>query len=106
MNTHWQVVWNSGVTEVGSSGSGLWNPANHRLLGTLSGGESDCTTPTGPDCYGKFSVAWGSGAAATNRLRDWLDPLNTGVNSVPGSIRPNTLFQSRPVRYRLRKLFQ
>ncbi|MDB6031560.1 MAG: lysyl endopeptidase domain protein [Verrucomicrobiales bacterium] len=84
VNTHWQVVWSSGVTEVGSSGSGIWNPANHRLLGTLSGGNSDCTDPTGPDCYGKFSVSWGSGAAATNRLRDWLDPLNTAVNSVPG----------------------
>jgi hypothetical protein len=84
-STHWQVTWTSGVTEPGSSGSGIWNTNTHLLLGTLSGGGSDCSTPTSPDCYGKFSVAWGSGTSASSRLRDWLDPLNTGVNTVAGS---------------------
>jgi len=84
-STHWQVTWTSAVTEPGSSGSGIWDPTSRKLVGTLSGGGSDCTTPTSPDCYGKFSVAWASGTAATNRLQNWLDPLNTGVSSVPGS---------------------
>lgn len=83
-STHWQVIWNDGVTEPGSSGSGLWNPVTHRVVGTLSGGDSFCDTPAGPDCYGKFSLAWGSGSTAATRLRDWLDPQNTGVTAVPG----------------------
>jgi hypothetical protein len=84
-STHWQVIWTSGVTEPGSSGSGIWNTNTHLLLGTLSGGDSACSTPTGPDCYGKFSVAWGSGGSPATRLRDWLDPFNSGANFVPGA---------------------
>jgi hypothetical protein len=84
-STHWEVTWTSGVTEPGSSGSGIWNTNTHLLLGTLSGGGSDCSSPTLPDCYGKFSVAWGSGSSAPTRLRDWLDPLNSGVNFVGGA---------------------
>lgn len=82
--THWQVYWNSGVTEPGSSGSGIWDPATHKLVGTLSGGDSLCDTPFAPDCYGKFSVAWTNGTSALTRLRDWLDPANTGMAAVPG----------------------
>lgn len=82
--THWRVVWNSGVTEPGSSGSGIWDPATKRLVGFLSGGDSSCSFLNGPDCYGKFSVAWASGTGPSSRLRDWLDPLNTGVTSVAG----------------------
>lgn len=84
INSHWQVIWSSGVTEPGSSGSGIWDPATHRLVGTLSGGDSYCTTPQAPDCYGKFSTAWASGTTAATRLRDWLDPSNTGALSVAG----------------------
>ncbi len=82
--THWNVVWNSGVTEPGSSGSGIWDPITHRLVGTLSGGGSACPTPSLADCYGKFSVAWNLGLTADTRLRDWLDPLNTSPAGVPG----------------------
>lgn len=82
--THYNVVWTRGVTEQGSSGSGLWNMSTHRLVGTLSGGDSDCTTPFGPDCYGRVSAAWATGGSAASRLRDWLDPLGTGATSVEG----------------------
>jgi hypothetical protein len=54
-------------------------------VGTLSGGYSSCGNPAGPDCYGKFSVAWASGNSPADRLRDWLDPLSTGVTSVTGT---------------------
>ena len=84
-STHWQVIWTSAVTEEGSSGSGIWDPTTHKVVGTLSGGGSDCSTPSSPDCYGKFSVAWASGSSSADRLRDWLDPLNTGVTSVAGA---------------------
>jgi hypothetical protein len=84
-STHWQVIWTSAVTEPGSSGSGIWDPTSRKLVGTLSGGGSDCSTPNDPDCYGKFSVAWASGSTSATRLKDWLDPMNTGVSSVAGS---------------------
>jgi len=82
--THWQVVWSSGVTEPGSSGSGIWNPNTHSLVGTLSGGDSSCQLPLGPDCYGKFSVAWAGNGGPSMRLREWLDPANTGATTIPG----------------------
>jgi hypothetical protein len=51
------VAWSDGVTEPGSSGSGLWysNGANNFLIGTLSCGPSnpDCVNTTG--LFGKFS---------------------------------------------------
>ena len=83
-NTHWRVVWNDGVTEPGSSGSGIWNPVTRRVLGVLSGGGSACNALTLPDCYGKFGVAWTNGTTAATRLRDWLDPLNLNSNFVAG----------------------
>ncbi len=90
--THWNVVWNDGVTEPGSSGSGIWNPVTHRLIGFLSGGFSSCSFLNGADCYGKFSVAWASGATPAARLRDWLDPLNVNpafVNGLDGAVAPS-----------------
>jgi len=84
LSTHWQVTWSQGVTEDGSSGSGIWDSATHLLVGTLSGGESDCSTPQEPDCYGKLAVAW-SGGSSSSRLSDWLDPQGTGVMTVSGS---------------------
>ncbi|HSH27638.1 MAG TPA: trypsin-like peptidase domain-containing protein, partial [Wenzhouxiangella sp.] len=76
--THWEVpFWNDGTTEPGSSGSGIWNPDNQRLIGFLSGGIASCSNPSGYDCYGKFAIAW-DGASANRRLRDWLDP--DGIN--------------------------
>lgn len=55
--SHLQVRWNRGVTEGGSSGSGLWagtNADNSRLIGVLTGGASYCSTPKAPDVYGRF----------------------------------------------------
>lgn len=83
--THWRVHgWDIGATESGSSGSGLWDADSHLLVGTLSGGGSSCTTPSLPDCYGKLSVAWQWSSDPASRLKDWLDPDDTGVLSVEG----------------------
>jgi hypothetical protein len=95
-NTHWLTgPYSQGTTEGGSSGSGLFATATagsraKLLIGTLSGGAAACSTlsPSQPnaenDCYGKFSIAW-NGANASSRLRDWLDPANTGAISLQGS---------------------
>jgi hypothetical protein len=96
-NTHWHVNnYEQGMTEPGSSGSGIWNPygsdpynpTDRKLVGILSGGSAACagSVPNaGFDCYGKFSVAWSSGASASSRLSDWLDPGGTGALMVNGA---------------------
>ncbi|USN99977.1 MAG: trypsin-like peptidase domain-containing protein [Phycisphaeraceae bacterium] len=76
--THVRIFdWDLGTTEPGSSGSPLYNQ-DHRIIGQLHGGYASCTSQTS-DYYGKFSVSWDGGTTSTTRLRDWLDPTNTGL---------------------------
>jgi hypothetical protein len=92
-DTHWQILWAAtsnghGVTEGGSSGSPLFD-ANKRIVGTLTGGSSDCTTPTQNDFYGKFAYHWASNGSTPNkRLQNWLDPYNIGVQTLDGTYTP------------------
>lgn len=108
-NTHWQTgPYTQGTTEGGSSGSGLFASAadgSHArlLIGTLSGGGAACSSlsPSQPnaenDCYGKFAIAW-NGTDASTRLRDWLDPANSGAVSLQGgdgpTVTPQPFFHS------------
>src|SRR5688572_21815203 len=76
--THVRVEdWHLGTTEPGSSRSPLFNQA-HRIIGQLHGGFASCTSQTS-DWYGKFSVSWTGGGTNSTRLRNWLDPDNTGT---------------------------
>ena len=87
--THWTLDWTSttngdGTTEGGSSGSPLFNSTG-LIIGTLTGGASDCSGITGPDSYGKFAYHWISNGANTDyRLKPWLDPDNTGATTLSG----------------------
>jgi hypothetical protein len=101
MGTHWRVTWAAtanghGVTEGGSSGSPLFN-SSKRVIGTLTGGGSCCTSGgcgpgTGPgmsDYYGKVSYHWQSNPGpASMRLKNFLDPQSTGTLSMDGSYDP------------------
>jgi lysyl endopeptidase len=83
----WRTDWGSqGVTEGGSSGSCLFDPASHRCIGQLKGGQSGCGKPAEDqfDYYGRFSVSWEGGGTDATRLRNWLDPGNTGTTSLWG----------------------
>ncbi|BAO77297.1 T9SS type A sorting domain-containing protein [Winogradskyella sp. PG-2] len=74
--------WDLGVTSQGSSGSALYNETGH-LIGVLSGGGAQCsgTVDNGlSDIYGRFGVAWDFGSTQASRLKEWLDPSNSGVN--------------------------
>jgi hypothetical protein len=92
--THWEAgPYSQGTTQGGSSGSGLFVAvgngagADRRLIGVLSGGLAACNGSMPnleSDCYGKFASAW-NGPSASSRLRDWLDPQDTGTTSVAGS---------------------
>lgn len=99
--THWRVIWSAtangnGVTEGGSSGSPLFNNAK-RIVGTLTGGASCCTTNgcgpgtglTQPDFYGKMSYHWASNPGpASMRLKNFLDPQASGTLVLEGSYDP------------------
>ncbi|MBK9175742.1 MAG: T9SS type A sorting domain-containing protein [Flavobacteriales bacterium] len=87
--SHWRVVWvatanGHGVTEPGSSGAPLFNP-NKRVVGTLTGGSSCCTTNgcgsgtslTGPDLFGKMGYHWweNNPNPTEEELHWWLAPV-------------------------------
>ena len=77
-NSHWRIDdWEDGTTEPGSSGSPIYD-FEHRLVGQLHGGYASCASITS-DWYGKFSQSWAAGSSASTRLKDWLDPDNTGI---------------------------
>ena len=86
-NSHWRVRWHPaglrGVTEPGSSGSPIFDQ-NHRIVGQLHGGPSSCTASDKSDLYGKFSMSWNYGSTPSTRLKDWLDPDNTGTLILDG----------------------
>lgn len=74
-----ETGWEIGVTQPGSSGSGLFNPAG-QLIGTLCCGTADCTGITnngGSDSYGRFATSWTNG-----NLAQWLDPMGSGATTL------------------------
>lgn len=74
--------WDVGTTEPGSSGSPLFDQ-NERVVGQLHGGGAACGNNLS-DWYGSFAVSWDAGGSASSRLRDWLDPNNTGTLVING----------------------
>lgn len=82
-NTAWRVVWDQGTVQGGSSGSPLFDMNDHRVIGQLFSNTQPtnppCNQPTGGTNYGRFNVSWEGGGTPATRLRDWLDPDNTGV---------------------------
>ncbi len=53
----WRILnWESGTTEPGSSGSGLWDQ-NKRLIGQLYGGTASCSNNI-DDYYGRFDLSY------------------------------------------------
>ena len=87
-NQVWYIdQWEQGVTEGGSSGSPLFNQSG-LIIGQLAGGLADCNGPINNglyDFYGRLGVSWDFGSTPSTRLKDWLDPGNTGQVIVPNS---------------------
>ncbi|MEN8224466.1 MAG: T9SS type A sorting domain-containing protein, partial [Bacteroidota bacterium] len=86
---YWKVTWSEtmsghGVTEGGSSGSPVFDNTG-KVVGTLTGGAASCSNLLEPDFYGKFSSHWdANGSANDSWLKPWLDPENSGVQSLEG----------------------
>lgn len=78
-NAHWAVrAWDVGATEGGSSGSPLLDK-NKRVVGTLTGGESMCSSPKGPDVYASLAKFWDVAPSIENPnpISYYLDPTNS-----------------------------
>jgi hypothetical protein len=80
---HWKVdEWESGVTEGGSSGSGLFTE-EQLLIGSLSGGEAYCGNPYN-DYYARINKAWDLNPNTNEQLAFWLDNGGTDVLKFEG----------------------
>ena len=99
-NGFWHVLkWENGVTEDGSSGGPLFDQ-NKQLVGTLTGGAANCTSPTN-DYFEKFALAWDHRKETSKQLKVWLDPQNSNVEKLNGMslysgkdlCKPNTNFK-------------
>lgn len=82
--THWMNWWaetenGRSITQGGSSGSPIFNQ-DKRIIGDLTGGyaSNSCDNPS-PSFYGKVYWSWDkAGTSAAFRLKDWLDPIESG----------------------------
>jgi len=82
-STHVEMMdWDVGTTEGGSSGSPLFNQ-DERIVGQLTGGGAACGNDL-EDQYGWVRASWDGGGTPQSRLKDWLDPDNTGVEFIDG----------------------
>jgi len=91
--------WDIGTTEGGSSGCPLFNTSK-RLIGCLSGGLAACGDSIGYDAlndrviyslngnendyYSKLYYDWDHYSEANKQLKKWLDPTNSGQESIGG----------------------
>ncbi len=76
-HTHWFFHWDEGGTEGGSSGSPMYDNGG-RIAGVLTGGAGGCDDANSTEYYGKLAKAWEWGTTPSRRLKDWLDPDDTG----------------------------
>ncbi len=74
-NHHFQVFWDVGTSENGSSGSCLFDE-NGYIVGQLHGGNTSCATFQ--TFFGRFALSWDEGTTPDTRLKDWLDPNDLG----------------------------
>lgn len=82
-NSFWAIGrWETGTTENGSSGCGLFNQ-NKLLIGTLTGGTATCSNPSN-DLFAMFNKQWDFYKTSAKQLKFWLDPNGTGTTELAG----------------------
>jgi hypothetical protein len=104
VGSHWQLIYDSGASEGGSSGAPLFNTAK-RVIGQLDGGATESCPPM-LDNFGKFNLSWSGGGTNDTRLSNWLDPNGTGATTTntvrkPGCISGPTLVSASGNSYTL-----
>lgn len=82
-NKHWWIhQWDSGTTEGGSSGSGLFTQQG-LLIGTLSGGDANCNSNY-DDYFQQFYHCWDDYYSYEKQLRHWLNPFGFKIDKMQG----------------------
>ena len=87
--THWKMILDQGIFEIGSSGGPLFNQ-NGQIIGQLHGGNVNVCSVINLFA-GKLSKSWVGDGTPSTRLKDWLDPNNTGIKTISGYDPPDTL---------------
>jgi len=85
-NSWWEVGgWDTGATEGGSSGSPLLD-REKRVIGTLTGGASMCSSPKGPDSYASLFKFWDVEESLdnSNPISYYLDPAELQTRQMDG----------------------
>lgn len=95
LGKYWRLFWEAtdnghSVTEGGSSGSPLFDATTKRIIGQLFGGSSlNCTDPANDlGRYGGMFYSFNNAddpQVDARSLAAWLDPDNTGAETVEGS---------------------
>lgn len=82
---HWKVPeWNRGTTEPGSSGAPLFDGETQLVVGQLHGGSASCNVRSGYDVFGKLAHSFDRSSTRSERLKEHLDPSNSGIRSIQG----------------------
>ena len=86
---HFILIYDQGTFELGSSGAALLDQ-DSRVVGQLHGGFNACSETTG--YFGRLSLAWEGGGTPETRLKDWLDPGESGLITLDGmmSVQPSS----------------
>ncbi len=79
-NHHFRLKFTEGGHEPGSSGAPVFNQ-QRLLVGQLHGGTSGCEAAE-TAFIGRLAKSWNLGTTPQTRLSDWLDPDNTGVETL------------------------
>ena len=79
--SHFRMYIDIGSFEGGSSGCPLIDNDGY-LVGQLHGGTPLCTNAEA--FLGRFAESWEGGGTPETRLKDWIDPTNTGVMELEG----------------------
>ena len=80
---HWRIPeWTTSTTENGSSGGPLFD-SNGLFVGSLTGGAAVCGDAVN-DYYTQFYKAWDKRSASDEQFKVWLDPTDSGVQSLEG----------------------
>ena len=74
--SHYRGFPDSGAFQGGSSGCPYLDNNGH-IIGQLHGGDALCDEPKA--FSGRLTNSWVGGGTADSRMRDWLDPINSGA---------------------------